>query len=68
MAMMQMLAAEIAGVTGLVFHAVDRSGIELLDRAKTNIMTSDIIHAANTEDLITKIVSMRYQWGVGNGT
>ena len=69
MAMLQMLAAEIAGLTRLVFHTVSESGLGTLEEAKNRIAAEDLDGTTSSEDLIiSKIVDMRFQWGVGNGT
>lgn len=68
MAMLQMLAAEIAGVTRLIFHAADESGIDTLHAAKSNLASNFANEVSTTKDLISKLVSMRFQWGVSNGT
>jgi len=67
-AMLQMLAAEIAGLTRLVFHTVNESGLVTLDEAKNRITTTGLDDITNSEDLIGNIVNMRFQWGGSNGT
>ena len=68
MAMLQALAAEIAGLERLVFHAVDRAGAEQVDAAKAFI--SDELAdqgAGETEALIARIVGRGFEWGISDG-
>ena len=63
MAMLQMLAAEIAGLTRLVFHTVSESGLVTLEEAKDRIAAKGLDDIKTSEDLINRIVDMRFQWG-----
>jgi len=68
MAMLQMLAAEIAGLTRRVFHTVNESGLVTLNETKNRIAATGLDDITNSEDLIGNIVDMRFQWGCSNGT
>lgn len=68
MAILQMLAAEMAEVTRLEFHTVNQTGLETLHAAQNKIASTELGRVTTGEELITKIADMRFQWGVGNGT
>ena len=68
MSMLQMIAAKMAGITRLVFHAVDEAGVETVNAAKNSLVTSCVDDISTTAAFVAKIVEKRYQWGAGNGT
>jgi hypothetical protein len=68
MAILQMIAAEMAGLERLVMHTSDRAGTRALDEA------IDVIRAelgtgspVQTDALIDSIVGLGFEWGIGDG-
>ncbi|MBI4493235.1 MAG: hypothetical protein HY690_10640 [Chloroflexi bacterium] len=69
MATLQVLAAEMAGVDGLVFHTGDGAGAEALEKARS-VIEVDLASgpAARLAELIARIASSGFEWGVSDGT
>jgi hypothetical protein len=68
MAMLQVLAAQMAGVERLVFHAVGAAGLGPLEAARSLIEE----HLARTSPgdtgtVIERITGMGFEWGVSDG-
>ncbi len=66
MALLQLAAAELARIDALVFYSVDRPGAETFSAARDryDALTAE----ATVEEVIAKVASLGYEWGVGNGT
>jgi hypothetical protein len=65
MTLLQLLAADMAGVARLVFHVGDPSGRTNVERALA--LARDLAGAASTAELITRTEAMGLSWGVGDG-
>lgn len=66
MALLQLLAAKLAGVHGLVFHAGDERGVETFERARDRLLEF-LDSTSNVVELIARIAASGYEWGVGDG-
>lgn len=68
MAALQVLAAEMAGLDRLVFHAFDADGADTM-RAALSLIELELgcQPDTNTHDLVDEIASMGFEWGVGDG-
>jgi hypothetical protein len=67
MALLQMIAAQLAGIQQLVLHVGDPSGHAPFEEA-TEIFKSISIHPnLPTSQLIGEIVAMKFQWGASDG-
>lgn len=66
MAMLQLIAAEMAGLDRLVFHAFNESGVDALGQA-TRLMGSELDATMDAADLIAALVGMSFEWGVSDG-
>ena len=69
MAMLQVIAAELAGVHRLVFHALDEAGVEALEQAEADwrrrVRQGEQEWAAS--EVIERIEACGYRWGVSDG-
>ncbi len=68
MAMLQVLAAEMAGVKQLVFHTFDSAGRGALDDALRRIRGDLPALATETSALVQQVAAMGFNWGASNGT
>jgi hypothetical protein len=66
MALLQILAARIAGVTRLVFHAFDSEGLEIHRRAER--VAAELAGLERLEQVVGAIEALGYAWGVSDGT
>jgi len=71
MAMLQLLAAHLAGIDKLVFHTFDKTGSSafkaaevLLEKLLTTHTNENIV---NTEQLIKGIHALGFKWGFSDG-
>jgi len=66
MAILQIIAAEMAGVERLVFYTVDAKGSTELDQAlyQINSFSEPIL---DTTALLTRIGAMGFEWGHEDG-
>lgn len=69
MTMLQILAAEMAGLERIVFHTGDSLGVAAIDEVK-KLFEDDLIHGSPiaTRELIQRIEARGLQWGVGDST
>jgi hypothetical protein len=65
MILVQLLAAEIAGVVRLVFHIGDPSGRINVERAQA--LATDLATATSAAELIARIEALGLAWGVSDG-
>jgi hypothetical protein len=65
MVLLQVLAANMAGVDRLVLHIGDSSGWASVDRALG--LTPDLASAASADDLIARAEALGLVWGVSDG-
>lgn len=66
---LQILAAHLAGVDRLVFHTFDAAGTAKLAEA-IRLVDRDLLASGKPADvtaLVTRLVGMKFQWGVGDG-
>ena len=69
MALLQMIAAEMAGLERLVMHTFDSDGTKALDEATRVIRTElDGKSLIQTDQLIDRIVGLGFEWGIEDGT
>ena len=69
MAILQMIAAEMAGLERLVMHTFDASGTKALDEATAVIRTElEKGSLVQTDQLIERIVAFGFEWGISDGT
>jgi hypothetical protein len=66
MTLLQVLAAQLAGVDRLVLHVGDPAGRASVEAALT--VAADIASATSAGELITRIEALGLSWGVRNGT
>ena len=68
MTILQMLAAEMAGVERLVLHTVDEAGVRTIDEAR-EALSGELAQGgvAEVAALVNAMVSMGFEWGVGDG-
>lgn len=65
---LQLVAAELAGVTRLVFHAVDTAGLEAFDKARAYVRDNLAGQGSSAvADLVTRVVAHGFEWGVSDG-
>ena len=68
MAILQMIAAEMAGLERLVMHTFDASGTKALDEATAAIRTElERGSLVQTDQLIERIVALGFEWGISDG-
>ena len=67
MAMLQALAAEMAGVERLLFHTAGPGGADALSAAIVRINNLASAHAVETRSLIDQITAIGFAWGVSDG-
>lgn len=67
MVAMQILAARWSGVNTLVFHALDELGSEEIARAQSLVEHDLVSGRTRTEDVIQRVASLGFEWGVGDG-
>jgi hypothetical protein len=65
MVLLQVLAANMAGVDRLVLHIGGSSGWASVDRALG--LTPDLASAASADDLIARAEALGLVWGVSDG-
>ena len=69
MALLQMIAAEMAGLERLVMHTFDSDGTKALAEATRVIKTQlDGESLVQTDQLIDRIVGLGFEWGISDGT
>lgn len=68
MAMLQLIAAEMAGVQRLVFHTVTSAGRAPLDDAMRRIRSDLPALGIETRKLVKQVAAMGFEWGESNGT
>ena len=66
MALLQLLASELAEVDELVFYSVDEDGSQTLREARRKYTA--LPKDAAADDLVSAIWALRYEWGFSNGT
>lgn len=66
MALLQLLAATLANIEELVFHALDETGLKICQEAKS-ILDQDLVGVTKTQDMIDKIYERRFEWGQSDG-
>lgn len=65
---LQVLAAGMAGIDRLVFHAFDRAGIRFVDEATSYVRDKlGTREAYSPADLVDTIVAAGFEWGVSDG-
>jgi hypothetical protein len=67
MAMLQVIAARMAGVDRLVFHAMDGDGVAEF-RAAVRMADDLASGVERVQELVSRIAGQGYVWGTGNGT
>ena len=67
MSMLQVLAAELAGVEQLVFHAVTATGSIEFGRAMTKVRRACPEPVLDTSLVLERIERMGLKWGTGDG-
>ena len=65
MTLLQCVAADMAGVTRLVFHVGDPGGRTHVDRALA--LLPDVASVTTAADLIARVEALRLMWGVSDG-
>jgi poly(ADP-ribose)glycohydrolase PARG len=65
MTLVQILAADLAGVDRLVLHVGDPSGRSHVERAMA--LAPDLANATSAAELIARIEALGFAWGVGDG-
>ena len=65
MTLVQLLAADMAGVDRLVFHVGDPSGRTSVERALA--LAPDLATATSAAELIARIEALGLAWGVSDG-
>jgi hypothetical protein len=66
MALLQLVAAELARVDELVFYSVDEPGADTFAAARG--LYEALSPASTIEQVIETVTSIGYEWGVSNGT
>jgi hypothetical protein len=66
MTLVQILAADMAGIAPLVLHIGNSSGRESVERARA--LVADLAAATRTDELIGFLDALGLEWGVSNGT
>jgi hypothetical protein len=68
MALLQLLAARLAGVHRLIFHTFDTAGLEDLNRARQLLeQHAPPAQTRRLQDLLTQIQKMSFRWGTSDG-
>jgi Poly (ADP-ribose) glycohydrolase (PARG) len=67
MALLQLLAARLARIDKLIFHTTDRPGSDALTTAQKILDQDLFIDRPSISDILDKIYSMSFKWGVGDG-
>lgn len=68
MAMLQVLAAHLAGIAQLVFHTFDRAGGEGLTKALAAFENAVAGRASiRLKDVLDRVIGMSFQWGTSDG-
>jgi hypothetical protein len=67
MAILQILAARLAGIDRVVFHTFDAAGMRALRDAVTTLDRLLADKANDTRNLVRRIESLSFQWGVSDG-
>ena len=65
MTLLQILAADMAGVARLVFHVGDPSGRTSAERALA--LAPDLAISTSADDLIASVEALGLVWGVSDG-
>jgi hypothetical protein len=68
MAILQVLAAQMAGLDRLVFHAFDSMGVQAVNTARA-VIVKDLagVSVDQTRVLIDRIAALEFEWGVSDG-
>jgi arginase family enzyme len=65
MAILQMLAARLAGIDGLVYHSIDTDGLDAYAEA---VKTESRFGAVNqVADVVAEILKLGFSWGTSDG-
>jgi hypothetical protein len=69
MAALQMMAARLAGVDGLVYHTVDAAGSEAYEEAKRRVAAQLLPVGAtpSVAEVVRAVHAMGFTWGVSDG-
>jgi hypothetical protein len=69
MAVLQMIAARIAGIDRLVYHTVDATGSEPYQEARRRLDAQLLPEGATPRvaDLVRAVHEMGFAWGVSDG-
>jgi len=67
MALLQMAAANMAGIRRLVFHAGNADGVQQLDEAKS-LAESLLKIPLKSESFFNHVEALGFEWGMSNGT
>jgi hypothetical protein len=69
MALLQLLAAQLAGLDGLVFHTGDEAGSQAFQRASRTLqhVAESVGQPLAVSNAVLQIESMGFQWGVSDG-
>lgn len=67
MTLLQLLAADAAGVERLVLHLPGAGGVAALDAARKVIREELDVATMATEEIVRRVVAMRFAWGVSDG-
>jgi hypothetical protein len=67
MALLQLLATEIAQIDRLIFHTTDDLGSQALAKAMKILDRDLAIEKSPIAEVLDKIYSMAFKWGVGDG-
>jgi hypothetical protein len=66
MAALQVIAARMAGVEGLVFHAGDKAGVAQFQEAQ-RVVGEVLKEEEETEEVISRLDKRGFRWGVSDG-
>jgi hypothetical protein len=66
MALLQLLAARLAGISGLVYHSLDSDGVDAFSEARRHI-SSRLAGAHRVQDAIDEVLAMGFSWGTSDG-
>ena len=69
MAILQIIAAEMAGLDRLVMHTFDSAGTKALDEATAVVRTKlEMESSTQTDQVIDRITALGFEWGTSDGT
>lgn len=67
MTMLQALAARLAGLQTLVFHAFDEAGVAVAEDALARLEAEVVARAENVAQAVTCLEAMGFEWGESDG-